>query len=140
MVGIVVASHGSLASGMLDALELLSGEQKAITAIGLQRGDSPDAFVAKVKEAINAVDEGDGVLVLVDLFGGTPSNAVAQLLGRDDLNAVAGVNLPMLLSVVFARDEMDLKALTEEAVRASCDSVVDIRRKLFDTNDDEEEF
>lgn len=140
MVGIVVASHGSLASGMLDALELLSGEQKAIQAIGLQRGDSPDAFVAKVEEAINAVDEGDGVLALVDLFGGTPSNAVAQLLERDDLNAVAGVNLPMLLSVVFARDEMDLKALTEEAVRASCDSVVDIRRKLFDTNDDEEDF
>jgi mannose/fructose/sorbose-specific phosphotransferase system IIA component len=125
---------------MLDALELLSGEQKAIQAIGLQRGDSPDAFVAKVEEAINAVDEGDGVLALVDLFGGTPSNAVAQLLERDDLNAVAGVNLPMLLSVVFARDEMDLKALTEEAVRASCDSVVDIRRKLFDTNDDEEDF
>lgn len=140
MVGIVVASHGSLASGMLDALELLSGEQKAIKAIGLQRGDSPDAFVAKVKEAINAVDEGDGVLVLVDLFGGTPSNAVAQLLERDDLNVVAGVNLPMLLSVVFARDEMDLKALTEEAVRASCDSVVDIRHKLFDANDDEEDF
>ena len=140
MVGIVVASHGSLASGMLDALELLSGEQKAIQAIGLQRGDSPDAFVAKVEEAINAVDEGDGVLALVDLFGGTPSNAVAQLLERDDLNAVAGVNLPLLLSVVFARDEMDLKALTEEAVRASCDSVVDIRRKLFDTNDDEEDF
>ena len=80
MVGIVVASHGSLASGMLDALELLSGEQKAIKAIGLHRGDSPDAFVAKVREAINAVDESVGVLVLVDLFGGTPSNAVAQLL------------------------------------------------------------
>lgn len=140
MVGIVVASHGSLATGMLDALELLSGEQKAIQAIGLQRGDSPDTFVAKVEEAINVVDEGDGVLALVDLFGGTPSNAVAQLLVRDGLNAVAGVNLPMLLSVVFARDEMDLKELTEEAVRASCDSVVDIRHKLLDTNDDEEEF
>lgn len=140
MVGIVVASHGSLATGMLDALELLSGEQKAIRAIGLQRGDSPDTFVAKVEEAINAVDEGDGVLALVDLFGGTPSNAVAQLLARDDLNAVAGVNLPMLLSVVFARDEMDLKALTEEAVRASRDSVVDIRQKLFATTDDEEDF
>ena len=78
--------------------------------------------------------------MLVDLFGGTPSNAVAQLLERDDLNAVAGVNLPMLLSVVFARDEMNLSALTEEAVRASCDSVVDIRHKLFDTSDDEEDF
>ena len=140
MVGIVVASHGSLASGMLDALELLSGEHEAIQAIGLQRGDSPDTFVSNVEDAINAVDEGEGVLVLVDLFGGTPSNAVAQLLERDDLNAVAGVNLPMLLSVVFARDEMNLSALTEEAVRASCDSVVDIRHKLFDTSDDEEDF
>lgn len=140
MVGIVVASHGSLAAGMLDALELLSGKQPAICAIGLQRGDSPDAFKDKVQEAVNVVDEGDGVLALVDLFGGTPSNAVAQLLERDDLNAVAGVNLPMLLSVVFARDEMDLKALTEEAVRASRDSVVDIRQKLFATTDDEEDF
>ena len=140
MVGIVVASHGSLATGMLDALVLLSGEQPAIQAIGLQRGDSPDAFKDKVEVAINSVDEGDGVLALVDLFGGTPSNAVAQLLGRDDLNAVAGVNLPMLLSVVFSRDEMDLKALTEEAVRASRDSVVDIRQKLFEASDDEEDF
>lgn len=140
MVGIVVASHGSLAAGMLDALELLSGKQPSICAIGLQRGDSPDAFKDKVQEAVNVVDEGDGVLALVDLFGGTPSNAVAQLLERDDLNAVAGVNLPMLLSVVFARDEMDLKALTEEAVRASRDSVVDIRQKLFATTDDEEDF
>lgn len=140
MVGIVVASHGSLAAGMLDAIELLSGEQRAIRAIGLQRGDSPEAFKDKVEEAINSVNEGDGVLALVDLFGGTPSNAVAQLLGRDDLNAVAGVNLPMLLSVVFARDEMDLKALTEEAVRASRDSVVDIRQKLFEASDDEEDF
>ena len=140
MVGIVVASHGLLATGMLDALVLLSGEQPAIQAIGLQRGDSPDAFKDKVEVAINSVDEGDGVLALVDLFGGTPSNAVAQLLGRDDLNAVAGVNLPMLLSVVFSRDEMDLKALTEEAVRASRDSVVDIRQKLFEASDDEEDF
>lgn len=140
--GIVIASHGDLAEGMLDAMHLLTGDQEAVCAVGLKPGSSPEEFREKLSKAIDEVDQGEGVLVLVDLFGGTPSNSTALLFGREDLRAVAGVNLPMLLEVVLDRDGVDLDALADEAAAFGAQGVIDIRKRILAAaaDDEDEDF
>ncbi|MCC6103233.1 MAG: PTS sugar transporter subunit IIA [Atopobiaceae bacterium] len=139
MVGIVIACHGRLAEGLIDALTLLAGEQKSLIGLGLLPGNSPLDFGKKVEQAVDELDEGDGVLVLTDLFGGTPSNSAARLINREDVRAFAGVNLPMLLSVVFARSEMGLDDLAEEAMASAAAGLVDIRKRVLEASSDEDE-
>ena len=142
MVGIVIASHGRYGDGLVDALELLTGKQERVCAVGLRRGEVPDDYKRKLQNAIAGVDDGDGTLVLVDLFGGTPSNVTAQSLLDPNVSAIAGVNLAMLLDVVFSRDEMNLSELTSEALTAGHGGIVDIRQKLseVDAENDDADF
>ncbi len=129
MVGIVIACHGRLAEGLIDALTLLAGEQKSLIGLGLLPGNSPLDFGKKVEQAVDELDEGDGVLVLTDLFGGTPSNSAARLINREDVRAFAGVNLPMLL----------LDDLAEEAMASAAAGLVDIRKRVLEASSDEDE-
>lgn len=145
MVGIVVISHGSLASGLNSAVTLLAGTPASFSVVELHPGDEPSEFKDRVKSAISATNSGDGVLALVDIYGGTPSNTVAQLLEQNDIEAIAGVNLAMVIQAVFAREQegVNLKVLKEMVVQAGNEALTDIRQKVFEisqTSDDEEDF
>lgn len=102
MVGIVIATHGELANGLMNSLDLIMGKQKNYVTIGLFHGDSVESFSEKLRNGVRKVDDGSGVLILTDLFSATPYNRAAFLINeeRDNqrkIQLLSGVNLPMLV-------------------------------------------
>jgi mannose/fructose/sorbose-specific phosphotransferase system IIA component len=128
MIGIVLAAHGPLPQALLDSCDMVLGSLPQVGTVSLMPGDSLEGLVDRLRDAADGVDSGQGVLILLDMFGGTPANATALLSQqRDDLRAVTGASLPMLLETFLSRQSTDdLDALTATAVKAGKDSVVDI--------------
>ena len=137
MVGLLLVTHGDLAKSLLNSAALIMGEAPLIESYGLYHGDDVDDLKEKVKSAIqrlNDQSDGDGVLVLVDLFGGSPSNATARSLHElgDSVKAkcVTGVNLPMLLEVATSVPFMKLDELRQVCLQRGPESIVDLCEKL----------
>lgn len=112
MVGVLIVTHGGFAEGLLNAVELIAGKQEKVKTIGLYHGDGIDEFGDKVKTAYEELDEGDGVMVFVDILGGSPSNAVMKLMAeKPGMMAIAGVNMPMVVQAVMLRESSTLQEL-----------------------------
>lgn len=112
MIGLVVVTHSNLAAELLRAAEMIIGPFPAATAVSIDRGLSVDAARSQLAEAISRVDSnGDGVLILTDMFGGTPTNISAEFLANPAVEILTGVNLPMLIKAVNARGEQRIAAL-----------------------------
>ncbi|MGN0027697.1 MAG: mannose/fructose/sorbose PTS transporter subunit IIA [Clostridium sp.] len=109
MVGIVIASHGEFASGILQSGQMILGEQENVKACTLMPSDNPENIKAKMEEAIASFDNKDEVLFLIDLWGGTPFNQASALInGHEDKWAiVTGLNLPMLVEAFASRFSME---------------------------------
>ncbi|HEO8421823.1 mannose/fructose/sorbose PTS transporter subunit IIA [Niallia sp. FSL W8-0635] len=109
MVGIIIASHGEFASGILQSGTMIFGEQENVKAVTLMPSEGPDNVKAKMKEAISTFDNQDEVLFLVDLWGGTPFNQATGLIEehKDKWAIVAGLNLPMLIEAFASRFSMN---------------------------------
>ncbi|MEM3926391.1 MAG: PTS sugar transporter subunit IIA [Desulfurococcaceae archaeon] len=132
MANIVLITHGKYGEGLVDALALLLGDEaiKGIHVITLGPLDSPESLYEKIKDVVNGVDHEKGVLILVDLFGGTPSRVAAQLLSEGfNVEVISGVNLPMLVEIVLQRDKT-AKDLVEIAIRSGVEGIVDIGEKV----------
>jgi PTS system mannose-specific IIA component len=99
MIGGVIVSHGQLATELLAAAGMIVGEIKHITAASIGWNDEVDSAREQVARAIESVNSGDGVIVLTDMFGGTPTNIAATFLGEKPVEVVTGVNLPMVIKV-----------------------------------------
>ncbi len=97
MVGVVVVTHGGLAEELVGTARMIMGTVEQVEAVGFQPDEREEEMFDKLRVAVRAVDEGDGVLILVDMFGGTPSNLSLRLLRPGRVEVVTGVNLPMLL-------------------------------------------
>jgi PTS system mannose-specific IIA component len=117
VIGIVLAGHGSFCEGIRDAAEMIMGPQEQVAVVPLGPAENLDLYRKKLEDARTEVDSGDGVLVLADLFGGSPSNVAAYLLGPNT-EVVTGASLPMLLEVLGAR-ESPLTDVIETAVSAA---------------------
>lgn len=109
MVGIIIASHGEFASGILQSGEMIFGAQENVSAVTLMPSEGPDDVKAKMKEAIASFDDQDEVLFLVDLWGGTPFNQANSLFEdhKDKWAIVAGMNLPMVIEAFASRFSMN---------------------------------
>ena len=109
MVGIIIASHGEFANGILQSGEMIFGAQENVKAVTLMPSEGPDDVKAKMKEAIASFDNQDEVLFLVDLWGGTPFNQANSLFEehKDKWAIVAGMNLPMLIEAFASRFSMN---------------------------------
>lgn len=103
MVGILVASHGNLSKGLLEGMNCVMGEQEKVKAFSLSIADDIDAFSLSIRAAVEDFDDGDGVLIFVDLLGGTPCNQAVKLLPSYNVRLVAGANLPMLFAAIDCR-------------------------------------
>ena len=113
MVGVVVATHGGLADELLRTAEGIVGKLERCEAVSVGAGTSMDDARARLADAVARVDEGDGVLVLTDMFGGTPANLALTFLD-ENLEVVTGVNLPMILKLATARaGDLGLRAAAE---------------------------
>jgi PTS system mannose-specific IIA component len=113
MVGLVVATHGNLAEELLRTTEGIAGRLEQCEAVSVGAGTSMEAARARLGEAVRRVDTGEGVLVLTDMFGGTPANLALTFLD-EKVEVVTGVNLPMVLKLATARaDGLPLQATAE---------------------------
>ena len=118
MIGLVLVTHGQLASEFIRAMEHVVGPQSQIEAICIGPEDDMEARRNDIAEALGRVDDGSGVIILTDLFGGTPSNLAISLMKSDRIEVIAGVNLPMLIRLEGARKTLDVKAAVAAAREA----------------------
>ncbi len=116
MIGVLVLSHYRLADEFVGALRHIVGELPHVRAIGLDPASaSPEDMRMQIDKALREVDMGEGVLVLVDMFGGTPSNLSLAFLEEGRVEVVTGVNLPMLVKVARHKPGIDIHELAETA-------------------------
>jgi len=115
MIGLVLVTHGRLAEEFVTAMEHVVGEQTRIAAISIGPEDDMEGRRADIARAIAEVDDGAGVIVLTDLFGGTPSNLAISLMVPGRIEVIAGINLPMLIRLEGARKSLKVT----EAVAAA---------------------
>src|SRR5262245_55209968 len=118
MIGLVLVTHGRLAAEFRSALEHVVGPQKQIEAVTIGPDDDVEQRRKDIIEAVKRVDSGEGVAILTDMFGGTPSNLAISVMGHPKVEVLAGINLPMLVKLAKVRDECPLT----EAVAAAQDS------------------
>jgi PTS system mannose-specific IIA component len=118
MIGLVLVAHGRLADEFVTAMIHVVGPQERVVAIAIGPEDDMEDQRANIASAIEEVDAGQGVIVLTDLFGGTPSNLAISLMRRGHVEVIAGMNLPMLIRLGSARKVMkvvDAVAAAREA-------------------------
>jgi PTS system mannose-specific IIA component len=113
MIGVLIVSHCGIADEMLLAVEQIVGEIEGLEAISIDPSEPPEMIRERIKRGIKNVDKGEGVLILTDMFGGTPANISLSFLEKGKVEVVTGVNLPMLLKVASLRDEMPLEQLAD---------------------------
>lgn len=112
MVGVVVVTHCHLAEELIAAAELVVGEKlKQFEAVSVDPKEGSEEIREKIVAAIRKVDEGQGVLILTDMYGGTPSNISLSFLEEKKIEVITGVNLPMLLKMATYPNEMPLEEL-----------------------------
>jgi PTS system mannose-specific IIA component len=122
MIGLVLVTHGRLANEFLAALEHVVGPQENTEAISIGADDDMEVRRADIVKAVGRVGSSEGVVVLTDMFGGTPSNLAISIMGGSEsgvpFEVIAGVNLPMLIRLARARDTMPLAELVLDAQEA----------------------
>jgi len=108
MIGGLIVTHGRLATELLNAAEAIVGDVKSIAAVSIGWHDDVDVASSMIEKAIKRVDSGSGVLVLTDMFGGTPTNIASTFLQDGVVEVVTGVNLPMLIKLIQLEAGADL--------------------------------
>ena len=118
MIGLVLVTHGALATEFVVAMEHVVGPQQQIATICIGPEDDMELRRADIAAAVARVNDGAGVILLTDLFGGTPSNLAISLLKAGEIEVIAGINLPMLIRLESARKVMDVRAAVAAAREA----------------------
>lgn len=118
MIGIVVVSHGQLARELVAATEHVVGEQPNFRSISIEVEDDIEARRDQIRDTAKACDTGKGVIILTDMFGGTPSNLAMSVMGSGTIEVLSGVNLPMLIKLAEVRSELTLKEAANVAAEA----------------------
>jgi mannose PTS system EIIA component len=131
MVNLVIVSHGNLGQGLLDAMRLIAGEQEGVVAVSLTEADSIDELPIRITKVVDEIDQGDGVLMMVDLIGASPFNVTARLAMEDPrIKVVTGVNLPMLLETALGREGHTLEELVQLAQESGANGVRTLEQLL----------
>ena len=115
MIGLVIVTHGRLAAEFLSAMEHVVGRQRAVEAICIGPEDDMERRRHDILEAVDRVDSGSGVILLTDMFGGTPSNLAISVMEQTRAEVIAGLNLPMLIKLASIRGRDDLQTCVAHA-------------------------
>ncbi len=118
MIGLVIVSHGRLADEFVAAAEHVVGPQEKIIAVSIGADDDMEKRREDILESAQSVDDGDGVIILTDMFGGTPSNLAISVMEKANAEVVAGVNLPMLIKLASIREDRTLDEVVAAAHEA----------------------
>ncbi len=133
-IGLVIVTHGRLADEFLSAMEHVVGPQEQVRALSIGPDDDMEQRRQDILDAVSEVDDGKGVIVLTDMFGGTPSNLSISLLDRANVEVIAGINLPMLIKLAGARGDRDLAAAVDAAQEAGR-KYISVASKVLKGND-----
>jgi mannose PTS system EIIA component len=114
MIGVVVVTHGQLATELVNAAETIVGELPRFAAVSIGWHEDTQDARSEIEQAIARVDDGEGVLILTDMFGGTPSNLAMTFLVAGRVEVITGVNLPMLIKLVNVPKQSDLLAVARD--------------------------
>ena len=128
MIEIIMVSHGDYAEAMLESAQLIAGRQDHIRVFGLHPGDSVDELREKISGAIAEAEKNGEVLVLTDMFSGSPFNAVASLMKRCSFRHITGINLPILLEILMDRDSGDVDEICGNVLEKAKDTIVDVNK------------
>ncbi len=126
MIGILIVTHGEIGTALLaSASQILGNPPAQVATLSVWRQDDPDDLVLRARELLQRIDDGDGVLILTDIFGATPGNVVSRLLEDGHIEGVSGVSLPMLLRVLTGRRKQgSLAAAVQRAKSGGAEGVV----------------
>jgi PTS system mannose-specific IIA component len=118
MIGLVLVTHGRLAEELIAALEHIVGPQANINAVCIGPDDDMEQRRAHILETVARAEEGNGIILLTDMFGGTPSNLAISIMDKANVEVIAGVNLPMLVKLASVRQTESLEEAAQSAQEA----------------------
>ncbi|SRR5690554_3505400 len=137
MVGLLIVTHGKMASGLLNAVEMIIGKHDNVAALELSEQDQVEAFKQRIEQALDDVQGDDGVIIFVDMLGATPFNLSARVaLERDNVEVITGVNLPLLLEIIMQREHASFKQLVAMAQEVGADSIKVLSQSLAAQDDE----
>lgn len=119
MIGIVIVTHGKLAEAFIEVTEHVVGKQQQMRGVGIGPEDDAETSRQQILAAIKEVDSGQGVVVLTDMFGGTPSNLAISAMKGDTIEVIAGVNLPMMIKLASVRAKVPMADAVTQAQEAA---------------------
>jgi len=123
MIGLIIITHAQLAKELLEAAEFIVGAIEAAECVSIDAMNDSEKLRDMIEEKIDSLDQGQGVLVLTDMFGGTPSNIALSFLQKNIVEIVTGVNLPMVIAVAHNREENSLAEIADMAKAAGQRSI-----------------
>ncbi len=118
MIGLVLVTHGNLANEFISAMQHVVGPQQQLAGVCIGPEDDMDMRRNEIIKKVDSVNSGDGVVLLTDMFGGTPSNLALSIMDRANVEILAGINLPMLIKIASLRKEKNMKEAVEGAQEA----------------------
>ncbi|WP_240495744.1 PTS sugar transporter subunit IIA [Thermoanaerobacterium sp. PSU-2] len=131
LIGILVVTHGEFGKELLKSAELILGKQEKVMCLGLNEGDDVLKLKDKVRKGIIDLDEGEGVLVLTDMFGGSPFNVTSANLKELTFNYLTGVNLPMLIEALSSRHSYDVNTLAEMCYKSGIEGIRNMNKEIL---------
>ncbi|MDB9925654.1 PTS sugar transporter subunit IIA [Hyphomicrobiales bacterium] len=133
MIGIIIVTHGNLALELKSAMEHILGAQKNIEVICISSDDDLDERKNDIEGSIKKIDNNNGIVMLTDMFGGTPSNLAITFLKTGKIEIISGVNLPMLVKLIGLRDSDDLNGVVQET-KDSAQKYISIASEILSEN------
>ena len=125
---VIVVSHGSYARGLVDTAQMIAGEQEDLEAFGLEPEESVDTLKEKIRQSIEQASQEEEILILTDIFYGSPFNTVISLMSEYNLYHVTGINLPLMMEVIMGRiSGKHAEEICKELLKAAPDTVRDVR-------------
>ena len=125
---VIVVSHGSYARGLVDTVQKIAGKQEDLEAFGLEPEESVDTLKEKIRQSIEQASQEEEILILTDIFYGSPFNTVISLMPEYDLYHVTGINLPLMMEVIMGRiSGKHAEEICKELLKAAPDTVRDVR-------------
>ena len=125
---VIVVSHGSYARGLVDTVQMIAGKQEDLEAFGLESEESVDTLKEKIRQSIEQASQEEEILILTDIFYGSPFNTVISLMPEYDLYHVTGINLPLMMEVIMGRiSGKHAEEICKELLKAAPETVRDVR-------------
>ncbi|OOM81148.1 mannose/fructose/sorbose PTS transporter subunit IIA [Clostridium sp. BL-8] len=138
MISVIIGTHGMFSEEILKSAEMIFGTQENVGAVTFKPGEGVEALVEKYNMLIKKMDSNDGVLFMVDLFGGSPFNAASLIaVKNENMEIVTGVNLPMILEVLGSRELLSMSELLKVATDSGKDAIKTLSKNFQENMNDE---